>query len=147
MTDPPEGAAELPSELGALGDLYGVLYTLTADRTDVSGYAQVLTDALGTAFPPGMVEVARERGMGDRLADRPGRATTLTVHGQAQELELRAGRHGQVEAEVRQVVRGVVISRRTVGVDAWLRALADELQAQAGRAAASREALRRLLGG
>lgn len=131
MADQSEG----PSELGALGDLYGALYTLTADTSDVSGYTQVLTDALGTAFPPGMLEVSRARSLGDRAAGRLGKATRLTIHGDTQELELRSS------------VRGVVISRRTVAVDVWLQALAEELRTQASRAASSREALRRLLGG
>ncbi len=143
MSDQPEG----PSELGALGDLYGALYMLTADTSDVAGYTQVLSDALGTAFPPGMLEVTRTRSLGDRATGRPGRATVLTIHGETQELELRSGARGQVEAEIRRVVRGVVISRRTVTVDVWLQALAEELRTQAERAASSREALRRLLGG
>jgi len=71
----------------------------------------------------------------------------LTIHGETRELELRAATRGQVEAEIRHVVRGVVISRRTVTVDVWLQALAEELRTQADRAASSREALRRLLGG
>ncbi len=139
MSDQPEG----PSELGALGDLYGALYMLTADTSDVAGYTQVLSDALGTAFPPGLLEVTRTRSLGDRATGRPGRATVLTIHGETQELELRSGARGQVEAEIRRVVSGVVISRRTV----WLQALAEELRTQAERAASSREALRRLLGG
>lgn len=143
MADQSEG----PSELGALGDLYGALYTLTADTSDVSGYTQVLTDALGTAFPPGMLEVTRARSLGDRAAGRLGKATRLTIHGDTQELELRSSARGAVEAEIRHVVRGVVISRRTVAVDVWLQALAEELRTQASRAASSREALRRLLGG
>jgi hypothetical protein len=50
-----------------------------------------------------------------------------------------------VTAEIRQVVRGVVISRKEVGVDEWLAALAEELTQLAHRDARARAALARLL--
>jgi hypothetical protein len=62
------------------------------------------------------------------------------------ELELREGARGMVEAQVRQVVRGVVISRKAVGIDEWLRALAEDLTRIAARDAAARTALERFLG-
>jgi hypothetical protein len=52
-----------------------------------------------------------------------------------------------VQAQIRQVVRGVVISRRTVGVDEWLLALAEDLTRAAHQNARARAALDRLLGG
>jgi hypothetical protein len=52
-----------------------------------------------------------------------------------------------VEAEVRQVVRDVVISRRTVTIEQWLQALAEDLTRVAARDAAARVALERLLAG
>ena len=68
------------------------------------------------------------------------------MHGVDRELELREGARG-VEAQVRQVVHGVVISRKTVGVDEWLHALAEDLTRLAARDAAARAALERFLGG
>ena len=52
-----------------------------------------------------------------------------------------------MEAQIRQIVRGIVISRRTVGVDEWLQALAEDLTRTAQRNATARAALDRLLGG
>jgi hypothetical protein len=52
-----------------------------------------------------------------------------------------------VRGELRQVVRGVVISRREIGVDEWLLALAEDLRALAARDASTRAALARLVGG
>ena len=48
-------------------------------------------------------------------------------------------------AEIRQVVRGVAISRKEVGVDEWLIAFAEELTTLARRDARARDALSRLL--
>jgi hypothetical protein len=44
-------------------------------------------------------------------------------------------------------VRGIVISRRTVGVDEWLHALAEDLTRVAARDATARVASERLLSG
>ena len=71
----------------------------------------------------------------------------VVVHGADRELYLREAAHGAVEAQVHQVVRGVVISRRTVGIDEWLHALAEDLTRIAARDAAARAALARLLNG
>ena len=117
-----------PSGLGPMGDVQLLAHTLRADRDDVASYARVLSGALAGALPPGMVEIEHQRSIADRLAGRE-------------------GRHGSVEAAVHQVVRGVVISRRTVGIDVWLTALAEDLTRIAARDAAARAALARLLGG
>lgn len=136
-----------PSGLGPMGDVQLLAATLRSDRADVESYARVLSGALADALPSGMVEVERRRGLADRVAGRDGRAVAVVVHGQDRELELREGARGGVEAQVRQVVRGVVISRRPVGVDEWLHALAEDLTRIAARDAAARAALDRLLGG
>jgi plasmid stability protein len=94
-----------------------------------------------------MVEVNRRRGLGDRMAGRDGRAVAVVVHGEGRQLALREGRHGAVEAEVRQIVRDVVISRRTVTIEQWLQALAEDLTRVAARDAAARAALEQLLAG
>jgi hypothetical protein len=136
-----------PSGLGPMGDVQLLAATLRADRGDVASYARVLGGALADALPPGMVEVQRDRSLADRLAGRDGRPVAVVVHGDERELVLREGAHGAVDAVVHQVVRGVVISRRSVGIDAWLTALAEDLTRIAARDAAARAALARLLGG
>jgi hypothetical protein len=122
-----------------------MIAALRADRSDVESYTRVLTNTLGDALPAGMVEVDYRRTMADRMASRPGQAIAVRVHGKERDLELRQGKRG-VDAEVRTVVRDVVISRKTIGIDEWLTLLADELSKLAERDAAAREALARLLG-
>jgi hypothetical protein len=136
-----------PSGLGPMGDVQLLAATLRADRGDVASYARVLGGALADALPPGMVEVEHHRSLADRLAGRAGRPVAVVVHGDERELVLREAPRGGVDAAVHQVVRGIVISRRTVGIDAWLQALAEDLTRIAARDAAARAALARLLGG
>jgi len=144
MSEPGSGELQ-PSGLGPLGDVQLLASMLRSDREDVESYARVLTGALGDALPPGMVDIEYQRSMGDRLAGRPGRPVALTVHGTDRTLELIQAR-ASVQATVRVVVHGVVISRKEVGIDEWLRQLAVELSTQAQRNAAARQALQRLLG-
>jgi hypothetical protein len=122
-------------------DTHLVVAALKADRADVESYTRVLTETLGDALPAGMVEVERKRGLFGR-----GQATSVLVRTPDKHLELRAGKHGGVEAEIRQVVRGVVISRRQVGVDEWLSVFAEVLNSLAAQDASAREALTRLYG-
>jgi hypothetical protein len=136
-----------PSGLGPLGDVQLLAAMLRADRDEVAAYARVLSGALAQALPAGMVEIGYQRTAGDRLARRPGRAVRLVVHGDNRDLELREGRGGGVEAELQQVVRGVVISRRGIGVAEWLQALAQDITSAAARDTAARAALERLLHG
>jgi hypothetical protein len=133
-------------EPGPGWDLHVMIAALRADRADVESYTRVLTDTLGAALPAGMVEVERRRSLADRVSGRPGQPVAVRVRCGERDLEMRQGARG-VDAEVRTVVRGVVISRRTIGVDEWLALLAEELGALAERDAAAREALARLLGG
>jgi hypothetical protein len=135
-----------PSGLGPMFDVQLLATTLRADRTDVASYARVLSGALADALPPGMVEIERHRSLADRLGGREGRPVAVVVHGDERQLMLREGAHGRVDAAVHQVVRGVVISRRSVGIDAWLQALAEDLSTIAARDAAARAALAKLLG-
>ena len=132
-------------ELGPAWDMHVVIAALRADRSDVESYTRVLTHTLGDALPDGMVEVEYRRSMGDRMSGRPGQAVSVTVHGRERELELRQGKRG-VDAEVKTVVRDVVISRKAIGIDEWLTLLAEEIRKLAERDAAAREALSRLLG-
>jgi hypothetical protein len=126
--------------------MHMMIAALRADRSDVESYTRVLTNTLGDALPDGMVEVEYRRSMSDRVSGKPGQAVAVRVHGRERQLELRQGKRG-VDAEVRTVVRDVVISRKTIGIDEWLRLLAEELEKLAERDAAAREALARLLGG
>ncbi|MGH3865517.1 MAG: hypothetical protein ACRDQ4_05125 [Pseudonocardiaceae bacterium] len=140
MTDQPSG-------LGPMGDVQLLAAMLRADRDEVASYARVLSGALAQALPAGMVEIGYQRTVGDRLAHRPGRAVRLVVHGENHDLELREGRNGGIEAQLQQVVHGVVISRRSISVAQWLQELAQEITRAAARDTAAREALERLLHG
>jgi hypothetical protein len=130
--------------LGPMGDLHLIAAALRSDRADVESYTRVLTSVLGDALPPGMVEVERRRTLADRMNGRPGTPVSLTVTTPDEQLVLGQARHG-VTGEIRQIVRGVTIRRRTVGVDEWLVALAGVLAKLATGSAVAREALSRLL--
>jgi hypothetical protein len=135
------------SGLGPLGDVHLLVAALRSDRSDGESYARVLSAVLGDALPAGMVEVVRRRSLADRMAGREGDPIALHVQTEDRELELRAAKHGGVTAEVHRVVRGVVISRKTIGVEEWLEELAGELAKLANRDAAARAALSRLIEG
>jgi hypothetical protein len=126
-------------------DLVAAALTSSADFSDVAMFTRVFTRSFADALPEGMVDVDYSRTMGDRLAGRPGTPVTLTISFPDRRLELRATR-GWPEAEIQQVVRGVVLSRRQVEVAEWVRALAAELTGLAARNAAARTALAGLLG-
>ena len=131
--------------LGPMGDLHLIAAALRSDRADVESYTRVLTSVLGDALPPGMVEVERKRSLADRMNGREGTPVALTVTTPDEQLALRQESRG-VTGEVRQIVRGVTIKRRVVGIDEWLVALAGVLSRLAGDSAAAREALTALLG-
>ncbi|HEX3787973.1 MAG TPA: hypothetical protein VHW44_08930 [Pseudonocardiaceae bacterium] len=131
------------SELGPTWDMHMMIAALRTDRADVASYTRVLTATLGDALPEGMVEVDYRRSMSDRVSGRPGQPISVLVHGQERQLELRQGKHG-VDAEIRTVVRDVVISRKRVAIDEWLAVLAEELSALAERDASARAALARM---
>jgi len=116
------------------------------DRSDVASYVRVLTGALGDALPAGVVEVDRQRSLGDRMAGRPGTPVGLIIRGADRELELTRRPHGSVGAQVRKVVGGVAISRRQVPIDEWVRQFAEVLMEQTAQNAAARQALAALLG-
>jgi hypothetical protein len=128
-------------------DFHLLVAALRTDRADVESYHRVLSDTLGGALPPGMVEVERRRTFADRVAGRAGQAASVRVTTPDRVLVLSAGKHGGVAAEIHQVVRNVVISRKETTVDDWLAALAQELTKLAERDARARDALSRLLGG
>jgi hypothetical protein len=126
-------------------DLVVSALTASADVSDVAMFVRVFTRSFADALPEGMVEVDHSRTMGDRLAGRPGTPTALRLTFPDRRLSLTATR-GWPEAEVAQVVRGVVLSRKQVPVEEWVRVLAGELTDLAARNAAARAALATLLG-
>jgi hypothetical protein len=117
---------------------------LRRDAADLEVYAQVLTGTLSEALPPGSVVVERKRSMADRLAGRDGRADRVEVVLGEQRLVLDlAG--GRPKGEVCKEVRGVVLSRRPVALDEWVRELAVAVAARAQSDARARVALERLV--
>jgi hypothetical protein len=108
-------------------------------------FVRVFTRSFADALPEAMVDVDYDRSMGDRLAGRPGTPTALRLTFPEKRLSLSATR-GWPEAEVQQVVRGVVLSRKQVPVEEWVRLLATELTDLAARNASARAALAALLG-
>lgn len=132
---------------GAAGgdvSLEEVAAALRADSADVAVYAQVLTESLGGALPPGCVEVARDRSLADRMQGRPGRVSRITVRLGERLLTL-AVRGGQPSAEICREVRGVVLSRQPVGIRQWAGELARALVEYAEQNAQAAEALRKLV--
>jgi len=126
-------------------DLVASALTASADSSDVAMFVRVFTRSFADALPEDMVEVDSDRSLSDRLAGRPGTPTAVRITFPDKRLELRATK-GWPEAEVHQVVRGVVLSRRSVPVEEWVRTLAAELTDLAARNAAARAALAALLG-
>ncbi|GAA4499164.1 hypothetical protein GCM10023191_045540 [Actinoallomurus oryzae] len=122
-----------------------VAAALRQDAADVATYARVLTVTLADALPPGSVTVEYERSLGDRLKGRQGHPSRIVVRLGERTLSLTGG-HRPV-AEVHHEVRGVVLSRDQVSLDAWVQTLARELVAQAEADARAAEALRRLVTG
>jgi hypothetical protein len=117
---------------------------LRRDAADLDVYAQVLTGTLADALPPGSVAVERKRGMADRLAGRAGRVERVEVFLGEQRLVLDlAGTHPK--GEVCKEVRGVVLSRRPLALDEWVRELAVAVAARAQSDARARAALERLV--
>ena len=123
-----------------------VTAALRADSADVAIYAQVLTESLSEALPPGTVVVERERSMSDRMRGRPGEVSRVVVRLDEQVMTLSV-RHGQPAAEVCREVRGVVLSRTPVPLSEWTAALASALVTHAERNAAAAQALRKLVAG
>ena len=121
-----------------------VVAALRQDAADLEVYARVLTGTLADALPPGSVAVERKRGMADRLAGREGRVERLDVSLGEQRLVLNLT-GGRPTGEVCKEVRGVVLSRRPVALDEWIRELAGAIAARAESDARARAALERLI--
>jgi hypothetical protein len=139
---------ELPAVPGDGGDLSldMLMAALRADSTDIAVYAQVLTQSLGEALPPGTVDVERQRSAADRMRGRPGTVSKVTVRLGDRVMSLSVQR-GAPAAEICREVRGVVLSRQPVPVGQWISELAQALMAHAQDNAEAAEALRRLVAG
>jgi hypothetical protein len=123
-----------------------VTAALRADSSDIAIYAQVLTESLGDSLPPGCVTVERNRTMADRMANRPGTVTRISVELGEQTMTLGVHR-GVPVAEICHQVRGIVLSRQKVPIAQWAAELARGLVAHAEQNAAAATALRRLVAG
>ena len=134
------------SESGDALDFDLVAAALRADSADVAVYARVLTDSLGEALPPGVVDIDRERTMSDRMRGRPGEVSKITVRLGEQVLTL-VNQRGRLVDEICKEVRGVVLSRRPAPVEEWLAELARGLVAYADQNAQAAQVLRRLVAG
>lgn len=117
---------------------------LRRDSADLDLYAKVLSVNLADSLPSGAVQVERKRTVADRMAGREGSVTSLDVSLGELRLLLRMDR-GRVIGEVSKQVRGIVLSRQEVGLDAWIAALAQALADTAASSARAREALERFL--
>jgi hypothetical protein len=123
-----------------------VAAALRADSSDIAIYAKVLTESLGESLPPGCVSVERTRSMSDRMQNRPGAVTKVSVRLGERTMTLSLHR-GAPLAEICHEVRGIVLSRQAVPVADWTAELARGLVAHAEQNAAAATALRRLVAG
>lgn len=94
------------------------------------------------ASPAVVVDLERERTLGERLSGKPGRAVALTIDGDGRRCTLRHDRRGW-RGEVARVVGGIVIARETLPLGPWLDAFAAEVAASAARASGDAAAARR----
>ncbi|MFI5763979.1 hypothetical protein ACIA8F_23945 [Streptomyces sp. NPDC051563] len=117
---------------------------LRRDSADLNLYVNVLSANLADSLPPGTVRVKRRRSLAERVAGREGPVAELDVALGEQRLSLRMDR-GRMAGEIRHEVRGIVLSRRPVGLDEWIDALARCLAEAAASNARAREAIERYL--
>ncbi|HEX9063703.1 MAG TPA: hypothetical protein VF843_01265 [Streptosporangiaceae bacterium] len=123
-----------------------VTAALRADSSDIAIYARVLTESLGESLPAGSVSVERSRSLSDRMQNRPGTVTRVSVHLGEKTMTLGTQRGAPV-AEVCHEVRGIVLSRTTVPIAEWAAELARGLVEHAEQNAQAATALRRLVAG
>jgi hypothetical protein len=123
-----------------------VTAALRADSSDIAIYARVLTESLGDSLPPGCVDIERSRSMSDRVQNRPGAVTRISVRLGEKTMTLGVQRGAPV-AEICHEVRGIVLSRTAVPIAEWAAELARGLVAHAEQNAAAATALRRLVAG
>lgn len=113
-------------------------------RALLEGLAERIPAALPDGVADTVLEVDRDRSMGDRLAGRPGRIESLRLRGPEWVLSLRL--HGRrLTPQAQREVRGVVIARQTPPLADWLDLLAGQLTALAVEAAGNAAAVTRAL--
>jgi hypothetical protein len=111
---------------------------LRADGADVETHIEVLARKLEDALPSQTTVRRRSKGFLGREKVVESIEVTLGEHRYA---VTRGG-----DATRAKEVRGVVIKREALDLDAWVGSLAGELQAQAAESAQARAALERLVG-
>ena len=126
-------------------DIEMVAASLRADSSDLDTYANVLLNTLGGAFPDNMVSVDRDRSMGDRMAGRPGKVTSVRITFDDVSLQLQRGPGGRPQALAVTTVGGVTISRKELPLTEWSTRLADKLVAAAEQSRDAAASLNRLL--
>jgi hypothetical protein len=124
-----------------------VMAALRADSSDIAIYAKVLTDTLGDSLPADCLTIERNRSMSDRVQNRPGTVTKVSVTLGEKNLTLGTNRKGVPVAEICHEVRGIVLSRNQVPIAEWAAELARGLVAHAEQNAQAATALRRLVAG
>jgi hypothetical protein len=115
--------------------------TLRADGADLSVYIEVLARKLEDALPAETDVRRRSKGFLSREKVVEIVSVALGDHRYVLEREGRG-----VTASRAQAVRGVVIKRESLELDAWIDALTSHLRELAAGSAAARTALERLVG-
>jgi hypothetical protein len=113
---------------------------LRADGADLDAYVEVLARKLEDALPAETEVRRRSKGLLSRTKVVDAIEVALGDH----RYELR--RHGRgVEATRAKAVRGVVIKRESLELQAWVNGLTGELREQAAGSAEARAAFERLV--
>lgn len=115
--------------------------SLRADASDAQALAEALAAKLGEALPG----QTRTRRRGGRLLSRDKRLESVEVQ-LGEEMFVLSLSGDRAQTTRAKTVRGVVIKREALPLDAWLEALSDALGAEAQRSEAARISLERLLG-
>ncbi|GAA4686794.1 hypothetical protein [Frondihabitans cladoniiphilus] len=113
---------------------------LTASADDdpqvlLDSLAEGVTRALPASVVREVLDVTRNRSLGDRMAGRPGRAESLRITREGRSMTLSLERGGRLVTEVARVAGGIIISRKTPPLGEWLELFAGEIGAIAADAA------------
>jgi hypothetical protein len=114
--------------------------SLRADASDARTLAEALAAKLGEALPE-QTKVRRQGG----LLSRGKRLESVEVQ-LGEEIFVLSLAGDRSQASRAKAVRGVVIKRQELALDAWLEALSDALSVEAERSESARLSLERLLG-
>jgi hypothetical protein len=115
--------------------------SLRADRSDSRALAEALATKLSDALP----SQTRTRRRAARPLSREKRLESVEVHLGDQTFALSLT-GDTAETTLAKEVRGVVIKRQELTLEAWLDALSEALSAEAQRSESARLSLERLLG-